>query len=192
MLRVIVITCCIRFQSALFCYQVDASADVSTNDTVLSQHNNSTINRYMIHQLVVIHTQQLVSGSCLVVYKPLCSDLEKPTCPLGFSAYPDVHLPSLPLYKGLTSVVPAIIVCKLACDLSPCQVGNNLSQFIHSFSLPGLARQSSATVMLRGESLCGKSLPPAGTGAWPARSLGSSRPVLLWHSRLHANYGHNQ
>ena len=37
------------------------SADVSTNDIVLSQHNKSAINRYMSCQLVVIHTYSVVS-----------------------------------------------------------------------------------------------------------------------------------
>ena len=37
------------------------SADVSTNDSVLSQHNKSAINRYMMCQLVVIHTYSVVS-----------------------------------------------------------------------------------------------------------------------------------
>ena len=57
----VVITCCIRFQSAQFYYQVDASADVSTNDIVLSQHNKSAINRYTTHQHVVIYTYSVVS-----------------------------------------------------------------------------------------------------------------------------------
>ena len=37
------------------------SADVSTNDIVLSQHNKSVINRYTMYQLVVIHTYSVVS-----------------------------------------------------------------------------------------------------------------------------------
>ena len=37
------------------------SADVSTNDIVLSQHNKSVINRYTMCQLVVIHTYSVVS-----------------------------------------------------------------------------------------------------------------------------------
>ena len=66
--------------------------DISTNDTVLSQHNESAINRYTMCQLVVIPTYSVVSNR-LIVYKTLCSNLEKPTCPLGFSG---VHSSCIP------------------------------------------------------------------------------------------------
>ena len=45
-----------------------------------------------------------------------------------------MHLPLLILHKGLKLIVPAAIVCELACDISPHQVGNHLRWFNLSFS----------------------------------------------------------
>ena len=45
-----------------------------------------------------------------------------------------MHLPLLTLHKGLKPIVPATIVCELACDLSLHQVENHLRWFNLSFS----------------------------------------------------------